>query len=99
MNANFVDDRSALWTRTDIVSTVCLYLTAIMSWNDDTAYAMTLVKHLTVPIGAWPLQEYNKFALLRHTLSSFGLVRFQFLCHKRTATKYFLSVSSIHAAQ
>jgi len=43
------------------VSTVCFYLTAIMSWNDDTAYAMTLVKHLTVPIGAWPLQEYNKF--------------------------------------
>ncbi|XP_039314716.1 uncharacterized protein LOC105206746 [Solenopsis invicta] len=44
-----------------------------MLWNDDTAYSMTLVKHLTVPIGAWPLQEYNKFALLRHILSSFGL--------------------------
>ncbi|KAG5314235.1 OR9A protein, partial [Acromyrmex insinuator] len=50
-----------------------LSLTAIMSSNDDIAYAMTLVKHLTVPIGAWPLQEYNKFALLRHILSSFGL--------------------------
>ncbi|KAG5343729.1 OR2A protein, partial [Acromyrmex charruanus] len=51
-----------------------LSLTAIMSSNDDIAYAMTLVKHLTVPIGAWPLQEYNKFALLRHILSSFGLI-------------------------
>ncbi|KYN39485.1 Putative odorant receptor 22c [Trachymyrmex septentrionalis] len=50
-----------------------LSLTTIMSSNDDIAYAMTLVKHLTVPIGAWPLQEYNKFALLRHILSSFGL--------------------------
>ncbi|KAG5324313.1 OR13A protein, partial [Pseudoatta argentina] len=62
--------------------TVHLSLTAIMSSNDDIAYAMTLVKHLTVPIGAWPLQEYNKFALLRHILSSFGLVRFQFSCRK-----------------
>ncbi|EGI58733.1 Putative odorant receptor 13a, partial [Acromyrmex echinatior] len=52
---------------------IYLSLTAIMSSNDDIAYAMTLVKHLTVPIGAWPLQEYNKFALLRHILSSFGL--------------------------
>ncbi|XP_012055127.1 PREDICTED: uncharacterized protein LOC105618193 [Atta cephalotes] len=56
-----------------IASSVHLSLIAIMSSNDDIAYAMTLVKHLTVPIGAWPLQEYNKFALLRHILSSFGL--------------------------
>lgn len=64
--------------RLTFVSTVRLYLTAIMSWNDDTMYAMTLVKYLAVPIGGWPLQEYNTFVLLRHILSSFGLVRFQF---------------------
>jgi len=66
--------------RLTFVNTVHLSLIAIMSSNDDIAYAMTLVKHLTVPIGAWPLQKYNKFALLRHILSSFGLVCFQFSC-------------------
>ncbi|XP_012526034.2 uncharacterized protein LOC105830896 [Monomorium pharaonis] len=59
--------------RVAFVSTVHLYLTAIMLWNEDTSYSMTLVKHLTVPIGGWPLQEYNKFTLLRHILCSFGL--------------------------
>ncbi|XP_011645618.2 odorant receptor 94a-like [Pogonomyrmex barbatus] len=44
-----------------------------MSWNDDISYAMTLVRHLTIPIGGWPLQKYNKFTLVRHVLSSFGL--------------------------
>ncbi|XP_019882995.2 odorant receptor 13a-like [Camponotus floridanus] len=44
-----------------------------MGWKDEVAYAMTPLKILTVPIGGWPLQEYNKFALARHILSICGL--------------------------
>lgn len=47
-----------------------------MKWENEVAYAMTPLKILTVPIGGWPLQEYNKFALARHILSTCGLVRF-----------------------
>ena len=50
-----------------------------MTWKNEVAYSMTPVKLLTVPIGGWPLQEYNKFALGRHIVCSFGLVRFQIL--------------------
>lgn len=47
-----------------------------MAWEKDVMYAMTPVKLLTIPIGGWPLQEYNKFALGRHIVSSCGLVCF-----------------------
>nr|XP_012221299.1 PREDICTED: odorant receptor 7a-like [Linepithema humile] len=40
-----------------------------MLWNEDVAYAMTPVKLLTAPVGGWPLQEYNKFALARYIIS------------------------------
>ncbi|XP_011878855.1 PREDICTED: odorant receptor 13a-like [Vollenhovia emeryi] len=36
-----------------------------MSWNEDVAYAFTPYKVLTLPLGIWPLQEYNTFALVR----------------------------------
>ncbi|XP_067210028.1 odorant receptor 10-like [Linepithema humile] len=42
---------------------------AIMLWNEDVAYAMTPFKLLTAPVGGWPLQEYNKFALARYIIS------------------------------
>ncbi|XP_014485696.1 PREDICTED: uncharacterized protein LOC106750110 [Dinoponera quadriceps] len=45
-----------------------------MSWKEDVAYAMTPIKFLTIPLGAWPLQEYNMFALVRHIVSTVGLV-------------------------
>lgn len=56
-----------------------------MSWNEDVAYAMTPFKLLTAPVGGWPLQEYNKFALARYIISVCSMVRFQFLSytHKR----------------
>lgn len=57
-------------------------LIATMEWKDEVAYAMTPLKILTVPIGGWPLQEYNKFALARHILSTGGLVSFSILCQK-----------------
>ncbi|KAF3054282.1 Odorant receptor 085 [Nylanderia fulva] len=44
-----------------------------MKWKNEVSYAMTPLKILTVPIGGWPLQEYNKFALARHILSACGL--------------------------
>ncbi|XP_046829260.1 odorant receptor 13a-like [Vespa crabro] len=34
-------------------------------WNDDIAYAMTFYKFLTLPIGVWPLQDYNFFSTVR----------------------------------
>jgi len=55
-----------------------LYLTAIMTWNDDVAYAMTPFKLLTLPLGVWPLQKYNTFALIRSIISGSSLVRYQF---------------------
>ncbi|EZA49010.1 ObirOr5-P5 [Ooceraea biroi] len=44
-----------------------------MAWENDVAYSMTPIKLLTIPIGGWPLQEYNNFALARHVLSTCGL--------------------------
>ncbi|XP_011878856.1 PREDICTED: odorant receptor 2a-like [Vollenhovia emeryi] len=40
-------------------------MTPIMSWNADVAYAFTLNKLLTLPLGIWPLQKYNTFSLVR----------------------------------
>lgn len=56
-----------------------LFIVATMEWENEVAYAMTSLKILTVPIGGWPLQEYNKFALTRHILSTCGLVCFSIL--------------------
>ena len=53
---------------------VQFYATAIMSWNDDMAYAMTLYKFLTLPLGVWPLQKYNTFSLVRSIVCGFSLV-------------------------
>ncbi|KAL0129898.1 hypothetical protein PUN28_001865 [Cardiocondyla obscurior] len=36
-----------------------------MVWNADLAYAFNLYKIITVPLGIWPLQNYNAFALFR----------------------------------
>ncbi|XP_011066046.1 PREDICTED: odorant receptor 82a-like [Acromyrmex echinatior] len=44
-----------------------------MSWNDDMAYAMTLYKFLTLPLGVWPLQKYNTFSLVRSIVCGFSL--------------------------
>jgi len=49
-----------------------------MSWNEDMAYAMTPYKLLTLPLGIWPLQKYNTFALIRFIICEFSLVRSQF---------------------
>ena len=68
-------------TKIDIIenrATHRLYMTAIMSWNDDVAYAMTPFKLLTLPLGVWPLQKYNTFSLVRSITCGFSLVRFQF---------------------
>jgi len=54
-------------------------LAITMSWNDDVSYAMAAFKLFTLPIGGWPLQEYNMFALVRYVMSCCGMVRFQFL--------------------
>jgi len=51
------------------------YLTTIMSWKDDIAYAMTPSKFLTWPLGVWPLQKYNIFALIRTVVCVVSLVR------------------------
>ncbi|XP_025987227.1 odorant receptor 82a-like [Solenopsis invicta] len=42
-----------------------------MSWNDDIAYAMTPSKLFTLPLGVWPLQKYNTFALVRVLVCGF----------------------------
>jgi len=55
-----------------------VYMTEIMSWNDDVAYAMTPFKVLTLPLGVWPLQKYNTFSLVRSIVCGFSMVRFQF---------------------
>jgi len=34
-------------------------------WENDIAYAMTPFKLITWPIGAWPLQVYNFYSLIR----------------------------------
>jgi len=57
-----------------IVQRVVLLVIAIMSWNDDMAYAMTLYKFLTLPLGVWPLQKYNTFSLIRSIVCGFSLV-------------------------
>jgi len=46
-----------------------------MSWNDDVAYAMTPYKLLTLPLGVWPLQKYDTFALVRSVVCGSSLVR------------------------
>ncbi|KYM88887.1 Odorant receptor 2a [Atta colombica] len=56
-----------------IVQRVVLLVIAIMSWNDDMAYAMTLYKFLTLPLGVWPLQKYNTFSLIRSIVCGFSL--------------------------
>lgn len=62
------------------VQVPCFYLTTIMEWNDDVAYAMTPLKLISLPLGYWPLQENNVFDLLRYIVCTCGLVRFHF-CH------------------
>lgn len=54
-------------------------MTATMSWNADVAYAFTPYKILTLPLGIWPLQEYNTFSLVRSVVCCFSLVRFIYL--------------------
>jgi len=49
-----------------------------MSWNDDVAYAMAPSKFLTLPLGVWPLQKYDTFALIRTIVCGSSLVRSQF---------------------
>lgn len=72
-----ISDRPILWTTVEtIASTQSSYLIAIMSWKEDVVYAMTPIKLLTIPLGGWPLQEYNKFALTRYAVSAVGLVYF-----------------------
>jgi len=81
VKANVSDDRLGLWTKTDIIELSCnvqLYLTAIMSWNDDVAYALTPLKLLTQPLGVWPLQKHSTFSLTRCIMCIFSLVRFYF---------------------
>jgi len=53
-------------------------LTVIMSWNDDVAYAMAPYKFLTLPLGVWPLQNYNTFSLVRSIVCGLSMVRSQF---------------------
>ncbi|XP_011702893.1 PREDICTED: uncharacterized protein LOC105458952, partial [Wasmannia auropunctata] len=48
-------------------------MTAIMSRNDDVAYAMTPFKFLTLPLGVWPLQEYNALAFIRSFVCTVSL--------------------------
>jgi len=55
------------------------YLNMIMSWNDDVSYALSLYKLFILPIGGWPLQEYNTIALVRFLISWSSLVRFQLM--------------------
>lgn len=57
---------------------VQLYMTATMSWNADVAYAFTPYKILTLPLGIWPLQKYNTFALVCSIVCCFSLVRSPF---------------------
>jgi len=82
MNANVAGDRIVLQTKTDIIEFPCNvqrnYLTAKMSWNDDVAYAMAPFKFLTLPLGVWPLQKYDTFALIRTIVCGSSLVRSQF---------------------
>ncbi|XP_039314400.1 uncharacterized protein LOC113003170 isoform X2 [Solenopsis invicta] len=68
--ANVVVDQVVLWTKTEIIECSAPSISrrlqiAIMSWNDDIAYAMTPFKLLTLPLGVWPLQKYNTFSLVR----------------------------------
>ncbi|XP_025987228.1 odorant receptor 22c-like [Solenopsis invicta] len=42
-----------------------------MAWNKDVAYAMTPAKLFTLPLGVWPLQKYNTFALVRVLVCGF----------------------------
>ncbi|XP_032680068.1 uncharacterized protein LOC116848277 [Odontomachus brunneus] len=49
------------------------YSITIMSWKEDVVYAMTPIKLLTIPLGGWPLHEFNKFALVRFAVSTVGL--------------------------
>ncbi|XP_039314325.1 odorant receptor 9a-like [Solenopsis invicta] len=44
-----------------------------MSQNDDLAYAMTIYKFLTLPLGVWPLQKYNTFSLVRSIICGFSI--------------------------
>lgn len=60
------------------VQRVHLYVTAIMSWNADIAYAFTPYKILSLPLGLWPLQKYTTFSLIRTIVCGFSLVRFYF---------------------
>ncbi|EFN89560.1 Putative odorant receptor 13a [Harpegnathos saltator] len=69
-----------------------------MSWKEDVAYAMTPIKLLTIPLGAWPLQEYNKFALARHIVSTVGLavtVVVQFLELNYTCTGAYAQLDAL----
>jgi len=44
-------------------------------WKNDVAYAMTPFKLLAWPIGVWPLQVYNVYALIRCILATCCMVR------------------------
>ncbi|XP_071625474.1 odorant receptor 10-like isoform X1 [Temnothorax longispinosus] len=48
-------------------------MTTKTSWNDDVAYAMTPLKLLTLPLGIWPLQEYDIFSLVRSIVCGIGM--------------------------
>ncbi|XP_071625500.1 uncharacterized protein [Temnothorax longispinosus] len=48
-------------------------MTTKISWNDDVAYAMTPLKLLTLPLGIWPLQEYDIFSLVRSIVCGIGM--------------------------
>lgn len=60
-----------------------------MLWNDDIAYAMTPFKLLSLPLGSWPLQKYNKFSLMRYIVSNCSLVRVSVLFCKYTVLHNF----------
>lgn len=44
-------------------------------WNEDIAYAMTLLKLFMWPLGVWPLQVYNIYSLIRCVLATCCMVR------------------------
>ncbi|XP_032680090.1 odorant receptor 47a-like [Odontomachus brunneus] len=46
---------------------------ADVQWNDDVAYAMTPFKLLMWPLGAWPLQVYNIYSLIRCMTVTFSV--------------------------
>ncbi|XP_067210042.1 odorant receptor 10-like isoform X1 [Linepithema humile] len=51
-------------------------------WNDDIAYAMAFSKFFTLPLGGWPLQEFNTFTLIRFIMSfciTFSLIITSFI--------------------